>query len=378
MSAKAAAGRRRMDSPMNAHSASRNRTTFRIAPLVFALTAAVSAVQAAPPASTPAATAAIAESTNAILQGDSQRAVQALRASPANGFVEKDAVYRACMLARHADAPVFATDAIADEFARGVLHDYQDYWWHAMKAPQQRAQLEAGLLATLRKRIGPDADDARDMDALEPILQGQLLAHGYRAQLGRTLPLRELMMWRKQETRPWKVDLPEGPYTVKVELLEDWVSRGWTSYGRCERGSAGGWATAEALYAVVPSYTEGLDSEAFRVVFLGHETQHFADQNAFPGLASWELEYRAKLVELAQAREVSAKRLGSFITAQGDDPDSPHTYANKRVVADLTARLGASPDKVSIERLQQAARDQLVEDTARRKAATANAAPVAR
>ena len=351
---------------------------YRTAVLAFAFAAALPSAHAAPPESTPAATAAIAESTNAILQGDSQRAVSALRASPADGFVDKDAVYRACMLARHADAPLFATDAVQDAFARQVLHDYQDYWWHAMKAPRQRAQLEAKLLATLRKRIGADAADAKDMDALEPILQGQLLARGYRAQLGRTMPLRELMMWRRQETRPWRVELPEGPYTVKVELLDDWVSRGWTSYGRCERGSAGGWATAEALYAVVPSYTEGLDSEAFRVVFLGHETQHFADQNEFPGLASWELEYRAKLVELAQAREVSAKRLGGMITAQGNDPDSPHTYANKRVVADLTTRLGASPDTVSIERLQQAAHDQLVEDTARRRAAGAKAGPVAR
>ena len=155
----------------------------------------------------------------------------------------------------------------------------------------------------------------------------------------------------------------------KVELLDDFASRGWTSYGRCERGSAGGWATAEALYAVVPSYAEGLDSEAFRVVFLGHETQHFADQNAFPGIAPWELEYRAKLVELIEAREVSAKRLGYMMTAQGDDTASPHTYANKRVANDLTARLGEAPDKVSIERLQQASRELLVEDTARRKAA---------
>lgn len=340
--------------------------------------AALGPAHAATPESTPAAKAAIDESTSAILQGDSPRAVRALRAAPMEGFNEKDAVYRACMLARHGDRPVLATDAVTDEFVRQVLHDYQDYWWHAMKAPQQRAPLEGRLLETLRKRIGTDAAGAKDMDALEPILQGQLLARGYRAQLGRTLPLRELMMWRRQETRPWKVELPEGPYTVKVELLDDWVSRGWTSYGRCERGSAGGWATAEALYAVVPSYTEGLDSEAFRVVFLGHETQHFADQNAFPGLASWELEYRAKLVELAQARDVSAKRLGGMISAQGDDVDSPHTYANKRVVADLTARLGESPDKVGIERLQQAARELLVEDTRRRKAAGAHADPVAR
>ena len=351
----------------------------RIAPLLIALSALPTAAWAAnTPESTAAATAAIAESTNAILQGDSPRAVAALRAAPKDGYQGKDAVYRACMLARHGERPVFATDAISDGFARQILHDYQDYWWHAMKAPSQRAQLEAKLLATLRERIGADAADAKDMDAIEPILQGQLLAHGYRAQLGRTLPLRELMMWRKQDTRPYKVELPEGPYTVNVELLDDWVSRGWTSYGRCERGSAGGWATDEALYAVVPSYSEGLDSEAFRVVFLGHETQHFADQNAFPGMPSWELEYRAKLVELAQAREVSAKRLGSFISAQSDDTNSPHTYANKRVVADLTARLGAAPDKVSIDRLQQAAGEQLIEDTRRRKAAGAHADPVAR
>jgi hypothetical protein len=173
----------------------------------------------------------------------------------------------------------------------------------------------------------------------------------------------------------YDVQLPEGPYTVRVELLDDFVSRGWMAYGRCERGSAGGWATDKALFAVVGRYTQGLDSEEFRVVFLGHETQHFADQNAFPGMAPWELEYRAKLVELAQGREVSAKRLDYMLTAQSDDMNSPHTYANKRVVADLTARLGKSPDAVSIDELQVAARDQLLEDTRERKAkaATANA-----
>ncbi|KAF1721555.1 hypothetical protein [Pseudoxanthomonas wuyuanensis] len=343
----------------------------RIVALTACTTTATLAWAGKPAESTPAAAAAIAESTNAVLQGDSRRAVRALAAVPKQDFQDKDAVYRACMLARHADVPVFATDAIADEFVRRILRDYQDYWWHAMKTPARRAEFEATLLARLRDHLGTDAEDVRDMDALEPILQGQLLARGYHAQPGRTLPLRELILWRRQETRPYTVELPEGPYTVRVELLDDFASRGWTAYGRCERGSAGGWATAEALYAVMPSYTEGLDSEAFRVVFLGHETQHFADQNAFPNLAAWELEYRAKLVELALAQEVSAKRLATMTTAQSDDIDSPHTYANKRVVADLTARLGVAPDQVSITRLQRAARDQLVEDTRRRNAAKA-------
>lgn len=352
----------------------------RTAPLFLALAAMLSTAQAqAPDESTPAATAAIAESTSAILQGDSARALAALEATPAVEFQGKDADYRACMLERyHAKRPVLTTATVDGAFVRDVLGDYQVYWWRAMAAPGQRATHEAALLEKLRKRLGPGAAKAASMDEIEPFLQTQLEQHGVHAQLGRTPPLRELMVWRKQDTRMFDVQLPEGPYTVQVELLDDFVSRGWMAYGRCERGSAGGWATDKALYAVVPRYTQGLDSEEFRVVFLGHETQHFADQNAYPGIASWELEYRAKLVELAQGREVSAKRLDYMLTAQSDDMNSPHTYANKRVVADLTARLGQAPDKVSIDRLQQAARDQLLEDTRRRKSATAQAGPAAR
>ena len=331
--------------------------------------AAFAATAADEPTSSKTAIAAIAESTSAILQGDSARALAALEATPATEFLGKDADYRACMLERyHARKPVLTTSSIEDPFLRGVLDDYQDYWWRSMAAPAQRDKQEAALLAKLHKRLGASAAKATNMDEIEPVLQTQLEQHGYHAQLGRTPPLRELMVWRKQDTRMYDVQLPEGPYTVRVELLDDFVSRGWMAYGRCERGSAGGWATDKALYAVVGRYTQGLDSEEFRVVFLGHETQHFADQNAFPGMASWELEYRAKLVELAQGREVSAKRLDYMLTAQSDDMNSPHTYANKRVVADLTRRLGKSPDAVSIDELQVAARDQLLADTRERKA----------
>jgi hypothetical protein len=341
-------------------------------------TALAATAAAEEPTSSKTAIAAIAESTNGILQGDSARALKALEATPAAEFLGKDADYRACMLERyHAKQPVLTTSAIDDPFVRGVLDDYQAYWWRAMAAPSQRDAQEAALLAKLHKRLGASAAKATDMDTIEPLLQTQLEQHGYHAQLGRTPPLRELMVWRKQDTRMFDVQLPDGPYTVRVELLDDFVSRGWTAYGRCERGSAGGWATDKALYAVVPSYTEGLDSEAFRVVFLGHETQHFADQNAYPGILPWELEYRAKLVELAQGREVSAKRLGWMVTAQSDDMSSPHTYANKRVVADLTKRLGKAPGDVSIDELQAAAREQLLDDTRQRKA-TAPAGAVAK
>ncbi|RPE79771.1 hypothetical protein [Vulcaniibacterium tengchongense] len=320
------------------------------------------------PATSPAAVAAIDASTGAILQGDARRALAALDAVPASEFAGADAGYRRCMRTRLGGAaPVYDLEAATDPLVRDVLRLYQDYWWRALRAPAQRTQQEAALLRGLRERLGPAAADAADMDALEPVLQAALRERGHHAQLGRTLPLRELMLWRSQRSRDYIVDLPEGRQRVPVDLLDDFVSRGWSGYARCGRGSAGGWATAERLYAIVPSYREGLDGEAFRVVFLGHEAQHFADQNAFPGIAPWALEYRAKLTELAQAREVSGRRLRGFVSAQSDDPDSPHTYANKRVVADLAARLGAPPERVGIDALQRAARELLAEDTRRRR-----------
>ncbi len=335
--------------------------------LAAALAIAVYPAIAAKQNSSPEAERAIGESTSALLQGDSARALAALRQVPAAQFKGRDANYRACMFGRFERAqPPWLVGDIEDPFVREVLYHYQRYWWHALAAPAQREIRAQALLAQLRQLIGTAADNAHDFDAIEPLLQQELQKRGYHAVLGRTPPLRELMLWRSQESRQYQVELPEGRHEVRVELLDDFVSRGWSSYARCQRGSAGGWATKEALYAVVPSYREGLDSEAFRVVFLGHEAQHFADQNRFPEMLPWELEYRAKLTELAQAVEVSRKRLLGFMEAQSDDLDSPHTYANKRVIADLSQRLGKSPESASIAELQRAAREQLTADTAKR------------
>src|SRR4029077_9164441 len=61
-----------------------------------------------------------------------------------------------------------------------------------------------------------------------------------------------------------------------------------------------GWATAMTLYAVRSAYD--IESESFRVSYLAHEAQHFADYGRFPKLARPEREYRAKLTELAEAQ----------------------------------------------------------------------------
>jgi hypothetical protein len=248
------------------------------------------------------------------------------------------------------------------------MKTYQDYWWTTLREPAQRASHEAGLLAALRALLGDAGRSPKDLDALEDVLQAELAKRGYHVQLGKTSPLRDMMLWRRQTTREFDVALVDGPYRVRAELLDDFVTIGWAQFGTCGRTANGGWATKDALYAVLPRYKEGIEGDGFQIVFLGHEAQHLADQNRYPGITDWELEYRAKLAELARATgALSQKRLLGMTTAQGNSPDAAHPYANTHVVRDLTTKLGQAPDTVPVEALQKAATELLREDSQRRR-----------
>ncbi|AXK73447.1 hypothetical protein DWG18_14950 [Lysobacter sp. TY2-98] len=341
----------------------------RPACLLTALLALAAPLHAGGP-STPQA--AIDASSAAMFEGDGPRALAALAAVPDAQWSGKELAYRQCLQGRFGATPppAPASTSIDDIAVRQVLGSYQRYWWAALREPAQRAKAESGLLAHLRKQLKVDAKAAPTLDDIEPLVEQTLAAHGWHAQLGVTPPLRELMLWHAQETRPFVVPLPDGPQPVDVDLLSDFASYGWSSFARCDRGSNGGWTTDTKLFAVLPLYDGGVDGEDFRVVFLAHEAQHFADKQRFRNLANWELEYRAKLVELAMADTVRERRLHYFLTSQGDDTNAPHNYANRRVIEDLRTRLGASPETVPVAALQAAARAQLQADTQRRLAAT--------
>ena len=334
--------------------------------ILFTLAVAEAAAGAAP--SSPAAMQAVAEATGAGLQADAARAIRRLREVPSNQFAGDDLTFRRCMEQRFGTArwhPSLA--AMSDPFARRALAAYQSYWRAALLQPAAREKAETTLLATLRRLLA--RKDLADMDALEPVLQVRLRESGYYSLEGMTGPLRELMLWSAQETREVRVVLPEGTHTTRVMLLDDFASLGWSAFATCDQRSTGGWATTEALFAVRPRY-KNIEDEEFRVSFLGHETQHFSDYERFPGLPQWELEYRAKLTELAQADETRAQVLRKFDEDQGDDPSSPHAYANKRVLAAVRRRLtlpeGAPLDAVDVATLQAAAADELREDSRRR------------
>jgi hypothetical protein len=86
------------------------------------------------------------------------------------------------------------------------------------------------------------------------------------------------------------------------------------------------------------------------VSYLAHESQHFADDKRFPKLEQPELEYRAKLVELAEARETVHALVERFASQTGESRSAPHNFANLKVIADLSASIFGSGSPVTDER----------------------------
>jgi len=285
------------------------------------------------------AAAAVSQATGSALQGDVDSAIAILERVPESAFVGEAQAFRNCMLARFGASPPPPTDLGDDPWIGALGNVYISYWRNALTKPASIEAAENNLAAGVGQLIGRAIATSAELDNAEPEILRTVEAHGFHALLGRTPPLMEMMLWKRQTDLDREVDLPGGRQTVKVILLDDFVLRGWGYYATCGRRSAGGWATETSLFAVVPGYAN-LEDEVFSVRFLGHEAQHFADKRAFSGMESWELEYRAKLVELALGTYSQASTLNLFCENRASSPSAPHGYANAKVIREIAGRLG--------------------------------------
>ena len=197
-------------------------------------------------------------------------------------------------------------------------------------------------LSTLLHAMARPAREAReDGRDLEPRVQSRLEAHGLHALLGLTPPLSSCC------------GAPRAKRTTSTcrAAPSTCASRCWMGsrasagrYATCDYYHSAGWTETGRLYCVRPSYD--LDSESFRVSYLAHEGQHFADKRRFPNLEAPELEYRAKLVEISRAETTLEKLLQGFGANVSDNRDQPHSFANARLLRDLAgAVLGGSPTR---------------------------------
>ena len=303
------------------------------------------------------------------LQAQGKPALTALRAIDSTSLSARYASTRRCMLERLGSRR--APDSTARDSAVGaILSTYREYWFRSLLAEHPAADNERWLLDSLNALVGRQGGHgAATLDSLEPALAALIEPRGYHVLLGVTSPLRELMLWRTETARRYDVALPEGRQPVTVVFMDDFASLGWAGFATCDRNHTGGWTKPDRLYAVRSAYDT--TSENFRVSYLAHEAQHYSDNHRFPRLeAQDQLEYRAKLVELALADSTAYTLLEGFASNTSDDIAVPHSYANGRLVRDLRRRLfpGAStPDwsRAGVRQINTAAAKLLREDTAR-------------
>ena len=189
-----------------------------------------------------------------------------------------------------------------------------------------------------------------------------------------TGPLRELMLWTRQDERAVQASSSarrrahDARFPAR-RLREPRLGR--LRHLRPARHRRAGRRATRCM----PSCraTRSLDGEEFQVTFLGHETQHFADLDALSPMPQWELEYRAKLVELAKAR-LDARQGPAQIQRRPGRRSGVTACLRQQARAGgarATAAvcLKASPlDDVDVDRLQNEAAAELREDTWRRRA----------
>lgn len=325
------------------------------------------AAQAQTEQSSTAARRAISKAIGSALQADMPAARQALAKVPASEFVGSDARTRDCIFTRFAPDADGSLPTDLPPVAARALGVYRAYWRAAMLQPSSRHAEEERLRRNLARLLNLPRDTT--LANVEERLLEQLKLLDLHGLAGRTAPLRELMVWRSQTEEQRDVALPEGAHRIKVFTLDDFASFGWAAYATCDRTSTGGWVKPEGIYAVTPGWRD-MQDESYLVSFLGHETQHFADRERYGELQSWELEYRAKLAELALADTTLPKLLRAFAANQSVDAALPHSYANRAVLAALRTALKvdaeASLENVPKEEIKRAAEAALRDDSKRR------------
>lgn len=236
----------------------------------------------------------------------------------------------------HSEAPA---ESSGNDFLDQVVAAYHSYWARVMMGEgtieEANGELErrlAGLLPETGELSG---------HAVYQELGRQIERAGYHYFDSAAPPYRELLVWKSQRVRSYHVALTDTSRTVRVVFMNDFVSLGWKHYATLGLASTTGWVDGGALYCVDWAYDTG--SENFEVSYLKHEARHLADMERYPGLSTTELEYRAKLTELAYAWRSVGRLLDDFTAKSFDNPDSAHAQANFRLTRKLYDMIYGQP-----------------------------------
>src|SRR5262249_44464757 len=132
------------------------------------------------------------------LQGDAASAATLLAKVPATAVSSDDAAFRDCMINRFGPADRRkAYPNINDPWVAALARNYVDYWQGALTRPDEREPAERELRSRMGELLGPRIFSDSDFDAAESKIKAEALKRGFHVLLGRTQPLRELMLWQK-------------------------------------------------------------------------------------------------------------------------------------------------------------------------------------
>jgi hypothetical protein len=275
-----------------------------------------------------------------VFQADLPQTLARLKDLPEDSLNSTQRRVRDCVVARFAAAsPAQAapTDPRLPDDLAAVLRAYRGYWTAILMRTETSAYAERALSDDLDRLLpgAPASLDARTNAAVSLAER-----RGWHALGGVTAPLHEYLLWKDQATRQENIGLPGGTVTVSVSMLDGFASLGWGAWGTCDAAHTGGWATSDGLMVVVPGWD--LSSEHYRVSLLDHESQHFADYSRFPKLGQPDLEYRAKLTELALAYDTQHQLLAMFAAGAKRERALPHPFAQWWVMERIGRRLGST------------------------------------
>jgi hypothetical protein len=244
---------------------------------------------------------------------------------------------------------------------RDIVVTYREYWSDVLLHEYTKEECEGMITARVRRVLEEHGILCADtVSPLQKVVE-EFEKRGYQALTGVTLPHFDLLAWGSNEAVDYKIQLTDDTMTVRVYFMRDFVSYGWSHYATFGVAYPGGWAGDNALYCMSKDYDRS--GEKFVISYLKHEGRHFADYMRFPKLQQTDLEYRAKLTELAFADSTLYTLIERFSTNAARNGEAPHSLANHELISRLSRAIFdqdfvEDPDRwrsVDISRIHQEA-----------------------
>jgi hypothetical protein len=177
------------------------------------------------------------------------------------------------------------------------------------------------------------------MDAVERELEYEFSQKGYSFVGGTSSPLRGPFIWKDTEQKTYEVEIPNGIQEVNVYFLSGFIMNSWHKYATFGEKQLDGWTKPDGIYYILKENEEIDDTSIdFHIWFLKHEAQHLYDYKNYPMLNSYELEYRAKLVELIYHPDIKLYIKKLYHQAK-DQASLPHPYSAFMILDKMCTKL---------------------------------------